>query len=247
MEALKLHEYTSLFAVTSGSHAYGFPSEDSDHDIRGVHVLPIKDAISLEDNHPNETITKSVVNSQGILLDFASHDIRKFCKLILKKDGNCLENLFSPLLLQSQEELSELRDIVQRDCLTKHHSHHYLNFAKHQWYSFNVNGYKIKSLLYTYRVLLTGTYLMESGEICINLPVLAEHYSLGFIPELIEAKSKYETIELTNGLCLSVDYRGIHFRILEKFKASVKTTHLPEEPSTERLNDFLIKVRMKYG
>jgi hypothetical protein len=32
--------YPLLFATVSGAHLYGFPSPDSDWDLRGVHVLP---------------------------------------------------------------------------------------------------------------------------------------------------------------------------------------------------------------
>ena len=34
------HPYPLLFATISGAHLYGFPSPDSDFDLRGAHVLP---------------------------------------------------------------------------------------------------------------------------------------------------------------------------------------------------------------
>ena len=37
--------YPLLFATISGSHLYGFPSADSDYDLRGVHILPLPDAL----------------------------------------------------------------------------------------------------------------------------------------------------------------------------------------------------------
>ena len=37
---LALQPYPLLFATISGAHLYGFPSPDSDYDIRGVHALP---------------------------------------------------------------------------------------------------------------------------------------------------------------------------------------------------------------
>ena len=33
--------YPMLFATVSGAHLYGFPSPDSDYDLRGVHILPL--------------------------------------------------------------------------------------------------------------------------------------------------------------------------------------------------------------
>ncbi len=32
--------YPLLFVTISGAHLYGFPSADSDFDLRGVHILP---------------------------------------------------------------------------------------------------------------------------------------------------------------------------------------------------------------
>ena len=40
--------YPLLFASISGAHLYGFPSPDSDYDLRGAHVLPLKNVIGLD-------------------------------------------------------------------------------------------------------------------------------------------------------------------------------------------------------
>ena len=39
--------YPLLFATVSGAHLYGFPSRDSDVDLRGVHVLPVEEVVGL--------------------------------------------------------------------------------------------------------------------------------------------------------------------------------------------------------
>jgi predicted nucleotidyltransferase len=41
------HPYPLLFATVSGAHLYGFPSPDSDYDLRGAHVLPAEDSLGL--------------------------------------------------------------------------------------------------------------------------------------------------------------------------------------------------------
>jgi len=35
------HRFPLLFATVSGAHLYGFPSPDSDYDLRGAHVAPV--------------------------------------------------------------------------------------------------------------------------------------------------------------------------------------------------------------
>lgn len=42
------HPFPLIFATVSGAHLYGFPSDDSDYDLRGVHVLPVADVVGLE-------------------------------------------------------------------------------------------------------------------------------------------------------------------------------------------------------
>ncbi len=39
--------YPLLFVTISGAHLYGFPSPDSDYDLRSVHVLPVSDVVGL--------------------------------------------------------------------------------------------------------------------------------------------------------------------------------------------------------
>src|SRR5258708_21697771 len=89
------HSYPLLFATISGAHLYGFPSPDSDFDLRGVHVLPLEKVVGL-DVH-DETVEDSGV-IEGLEMDIVSHDARKFFSLLLKKNGYVLEQLFSPLI-----------------------------------------------------------------------------------------------------------------------------------------------------
>lgn len=42
--------YPLLLASVSGTHLYGFPSPDSDVDLRACHVLPIKAMLGLSPN-----------------------------------------------------------------------------------------------------------------------------------------------------------------------------------------------------
>ena len=48
LAAVKRQEYPMVFVTVSGAHLYGFPSPDSDYDLRGVHVLPIRDVVGAD-------------------------------------------------------------------------------------------------------------------------------------------------------------------------------------------------------
>ena len=85
--------YPLLFATISGAHLYGFPSPDSDFDLRGAHILPLPKVVGLEVS--DETIEDSRI-IEGMEMDIVSHDVRKFFTLLLKKNGYVLEQLFPP-------------------------------------------------------------------------------------------------------------------------------------------------------
>ena len=77
-----------LFATISGAHLYGFPSPDSDFDLRGAHILPLEKIAGLEVS--DETVEDSRI-IEGLEMDIVSHDVRKFFGLMLKKNGYVLE------------------------------------------------------------------------------------------------------------------------------------------------------------
>src|SRR5215471_639747 len=182
--------YPLLFATISGAHLYGFPSPDSDFDLRGAHVLPLEQVVGLEIH--DETLEDSRV-IEGLEMDIVTHDARKFFKLLLKKNGYVLEQLFSPLVVQTTPEHVELKDIARHGpntgLITKHHSHHYFGFAETEWKLFlKESPRRVKPLLYVYRVLLTGIHLMRTGRVESNLLALNEEAHLGFVPDLVARK-----------------------------------------------------------
>jgi predicted nucleotidyltransferase len=229
-----------VFVTISGAHLYGFPSPDSDYDLRGVHVLPLADVVGLDAGR--ETIGVSGIHD-GLEMDLVTHDARKFFLLMLKKNGYVLEQLFSPLVVRTSPEHDELRQIG-RACITKHHAHHYIGFADTQWRLFGKeNPRRVKPLLYVYRVLLTGIHLMRTGEIEANLVTLNERYRLPQVPELVGRKlAGPEQSELTGA---DVDFhRGEYDRLLAELKQAFEESSLPEVPSARpALNDLLIRLR----
>jgi len=126
-QAVGAHPYPLVFATVSGAHLYGFPSPDSDWDIRGAHVLPATDVLGL---FPKQE-TVEISEKGSIELDIVSHDVRKFFELLLRPNGYVLEQLYSPLIIYAMPEHEELKQIARR-CITRYHVHHYLGFAANQ-------------------------------------------------------------------------------------------------------------------
>jgi predicted nucleotidyltransferase len=235
------HPFPPLFVTISGAHLYGFPSPDSDYDLRGVHLLPLEDVVGLASG--KETVEKSGMHD-GLEIDLVTHDAKKFFGLLLKKNGYVMEQVFSPLVVHTTPEHGELRAIAA-ECLTKHHAHHYFGFAETQWKLFEKeNPPRVKPLLYVYRVLLTGIHLMRSGQIEANLVRLNETAKLPYIPDLIARKlAGPEQGELAQA---DLAFHRAEFeRLRSLLQQAFEESALPEGPrGAAALNDLLVRIRL---
>jgi len=238
---VRQQEHPLLFVTISGAHLYGFPSPDSDYDLRGVHILPVREVVGLETGE--ETIQASE-NRNGLDIDLVTHDVKKFFKLLLKKNGYVLEQLYSPLIVHTTPEHAELKRIG-KGCITRYHSHHYLGFAETEWKLLNKeNPKRIKPLLYVYRVLLTGIHLMRTGEVEVNLLRLNDAFKLPYLPELVCRKlsgTERGDLDETN---FAFHEKEFH-RLLGELEQAGQDSMLPELPSAkEQLNDMLVHIRL---
>jgi predicted nucleotidyltransferase len=233
--------YPLLFATISGAHLYGFPSPDSDYDLRGVHTLPLGDVVGL--NVPRETIEVSGMHD-GLEMDLVTHDLKKFMGLMLKKNGYVLEQLYSPLVVRTTPQHEELKQLGM-SCITRHHAHHYFGFAETQWKLFEKESpRRVKPLLYVYRVLLTGIHLMRSGQIEANLLALNEQAKLPYIHELVQRKlaGPEQSILMQSDLAF---HASEYERLRWELQSAMDRSSLPEAPSAQPgLNDLLTRVRL---
>ena len=233
--------YPLLFATISGAHLYGFASADSDYDLRGVHILPLQQIVGLQTLENTIEISK---NTDGLELDLVTHELRKFFDLLLKRNGYVLEQLYSPLVVRSSPEHEELKEIAS-GCITRNHAHHYLGFAKTQWRLLNKeHPPRVKPLLYLYRVLLTGIYLMQTGKIEANLINLNREFNLPYLSDLIALKVSGTEKEKIKGIDLEF-HRQEYERLREKLALSAQNSHLPDLPTVkDALNNLLVKIRL---
>jgi uncharacterized protein len=235
------HPYPLLFATISGAHLYGFPSPDSDYDLRGCHILPVREVVGLDDGR--ETIESSTTHD-GLEVDLVTHDVKKFFGLLLKKNGYVLEQVYSPWIVHTTPAHVELKAIAQ-GCITRHHSHHYFGFAETQWRLFDKERpRRVKPLLYVYRVLLTGIHLMRTGQIEANLVHLNAIARLSHVDDLIARKlagPEQSTIDDADVQFHQSEYE----RLRAELEAAHKASQLPEA-STARpaLNDLLVRLRV---
>ena len=229
-----------VFVTVSGAHLYGFPSQDSDVDLRGAHVLPLESVIGLRTSR--ETHEKSGL-LEGLQIDLVSHDLAKFLRMLVSKNGYVLEQILSPLVVCSGPEFDRLRDLARRS-VNRTLYHHYRGFARGRWKVFTAEEPKrIKTLLYVYRVLLTGIHMLETGEIEANLPRLAAAHGLDFVPDLIERKRTGEATTLERA---DVERHAQRVSMLEsEMLKAYEAARLPDgAPNIDEINHFLMETRL---
>ncbi len=225
------------FVTVSGAHIYGFPSRDSDVDLRGAHRLPLPDVVGL--TTPNQTFQREEIRN-GIEVDLVTHDIGKYLGLLVKNNGYILEQVFSPIVVLGQGFLDQLRPLAQ-NCITRNHYFHYRGFFQNQKKLMDKQDpITAKAVLYAYRVLATGIYLMNAGEVVTDLNFLAEELKIADIPSLINAK-----VAEKSAFEFDVDLHNSRLSELERrLDSAFENSKLPEVPARDAVNNFLVRLRL---
>ncbi|QDU20831.1 nucleotidyltransferase domain-containing protein [Urbifossiella limnaea] len=229
----------ALFLTVSGAHLYGFPSADSDIDLRGAFLAPLRRVVGLR--RPVETVEPKG-EFDGLETEAVAHEIGKYLRLLAKDNGYVLEQVFSPLVAHGADFLARLRPVAAR-CVTRGCHHHYRGFLQTQLRMLDKqNEVRAKTLLYAYRVVLTGIHLLETGEVQAHLPTLNERFGLDYIPELIRRKSAAEVGTLPG------EDVTFHRAELARWEARLDAAHatgqLPDAAPADAVDEFLVNLRL---
>ncbi len=233
--------YPVVFATVSGAHLYGFASRDSDIDLRGVHLLPAREVVGLRTGP--QTLDRSWVH-EGVEMDLVTHDLAKFARLLMRRNGYVLEQLLSPLVVTTSPAHAELVAAAPA-CLTRHHAHHYLGFARTQYELFGRTG-ELKPLLYTVRVLLTGIHLMRTGQVQAHLPSLsaAAPETPDWVGDAMQHKA-YAEHTVNDGLVPAQQVDADYLRLVAVLEDERDRSSLPEAPTAEpALHDLVVRQRL---
>jgi hypothetical protein len=164
-------ERKHLVVYLSGAHAYGFPSPDSDLDLKCVHVAPTADLVGLT---PAEDPGDRIDVIDGVELDYGSNELAAVLRGAIKGNGNYLERILGELALGGDAALlAEAREVV-RPLLSRRCSRHYGGFATSQLRLFDEKP-TAKRALYVLRTAATGIHLLARGELVIDLDRLRDH------------------------------------------------------------------------
>jgi predicted nucleotidyltransferase len=221
----------------SGAHAYGFPSPDSDLDLKAIHVAKTADLLGFEVSVP--TVDRAEI-IDGVEIDYTSNELAHALAGVLGGNGNFLERVLGRMVPYATPLLAELRPIVQR-ALSRRVHRHYRGFAQNQL-RFLEKEPTAKKLLYVLRTTLTGIHLLETGELEPDLTRVMDRYGLSDAASLVDRKRAGERVGLDPALLEKWRPRidGLFTRLDQAREKSA----LPEEPTNEgEVREWLLAVR----
>lgn len=184
-----------LFAVESGSRAWGFASPDSDYDIRFVYKHKTDWYLNLWEQ--KDTIQFMTEDD----LDGSGWELRKALRLLAKSNASFLGWLFSPIIYRSNESfLEEIKTLAKENFNPVSGFYHYYSMNKNFEETLDTEDMTLKSYFYAIRTALCANWIAKKETIP---PVafkelyalLDEKYTI-MLDELIVLKSKH--IEKSN-------------------------------------------------
>jgi predicted nucleotidyltransferase len=229
-----------LVVALSGGHAYGFPSPDSDLDLKAIHVAPTEALLGLSPPAANAPDRIEVID--GVEIDYSSNELQPVLVGMLQGNGNFLERVLSRFVLRTSPEHASLRPLVARSLSRRLHRH-YRGFATGQLREWEKDGFRsAKKLLYVLRTTLTGTHALLTGEVETDVTLLLDAHGFSAARELVEAKRRGERSELAPEV--AERWRKEVGRSFEVLDAALARSVLPEEPpNVPEIEAWLVELR----
>src|SRR5512138_690870 len=113
-----------VYACESGSRAWGFPSANSDYDVRFIYIRPVDWYLSIDEKRD---VIEYPINEQ---LDINGWDLKKALQLLRKTNPPLLEWLGSPIIYLEKYSIAEGMRQLARDYYSASNClYHYLHMA----------------------------------------------------------------------------------------------------------------------
>jgi len=149
-----------LYACETGSRAWGFPSPDSDYDIRFVYMHE-------RDWYLNLSQRKDTIEIMDGDLDITGWDLRKCLTLLKKSNAPLIERFQSPIEYYSvpgfKDDFRKMIESYYSPIAVFYHHH---SLAKKFWEELkDKDEYKLKSLFYLVRSLLSCNWILEDKKV----------------------------------------------------------------------------------
>lgn len=153
------HDVRILYAVESGSRAWGFASRNSDYDVRFIYIHQPNWYLSIRDRR--DVIECPISND----LDISGWDLRKALGLFSKSNPPLLEWLGSPIIYKDDYGLADnLREMLTTAFQPNRSMYHYLHMARGNYREY-LKGevVRLKKYLYVLRPILACLWIEKHG------------------------------------------------------------------------------------
>jgi len=253
INGLKERNVKPVYIAISGSHLYGFPSADSDIDIRCCHIVDTKSFFHL--SRPSDIIQwKGEIDGKEI--EFESQEIQKTIGLAMGNNSNILEHIFSKNLLTSEPaEFLRMKELAQQS-ISKIIYNPYHGLAEYNYRKFiesmnpTYRDKLVKKYLYVIRAYLVGTHALYTGVVHPNIRFFLKgdwcrisKDDSNLIYELIEKKedAEYQVTAIDHKRC-----REVVARLKARMEIALLESKLPDKPTNDGAwDDFIYNVRLR--
>lgn len=242
LEIEEKHRVKVLYAVESGSRAWGFPSKDSDYDVRFIYIhLPEWYlAIDPQGIGQKRDVIEEPIND---LLDISGWEITKALRLFRKNNPPLLEWLRSEIVYYQQYKFVDNMRALESDVFYPNSMlHHYLNMAQNNYREY-LQGpeVRIKKYFYVLRPILACQWIEKYNTAPpIRFHVLLEDTLHGgelrdSIDRLLERKLAGDEFDLEPRIAVINEFVE---REMERFEEYVQSLHIQTGDSTPQLDDL---------
>lgn len=203
------HDIKILYAVESGSRAWGFASIDSDWDVRYIYIHRLDWYLKIDDKKDNQ---EEILPND---IDLAGWELKKALRLFRKSNPPMLEWLRSPIVyLQQFSTADKLRDLTKEYFNPKSCLHHYLHMAERNYREYlQKDNVRVKKYFYVVRPILACDWIMQTNTMA--------------------------PIEFSKLLDSQVKDQSVMTEIQNLLTRKMAGVELKEEPKIQILNNFL--------
>ncbi len=148
-----------ILACESGSRAWGFPSRDSDYDVRFIYVNPRDWYLGIGEKRD---VIELPIDGE---LDISGWDLKKALQLLRKSNSALLEWLSSPIRYRVWNAAADaVSELSERGFLPRASYSHYLSMARNRIFEIeNREEVKIKTYMYAVRAILCCRWVVRHG------------------------------------------------------------------------------------
>lgn len=240
----KLHEIETennvkiLHAVESGSRAWGFPSPDSDYDVRFIYVRPTVDYLRL--NEIRDVIELPIDE----VLDINGWDLKKTLRLLYTSNPTLFEWFSSKKVYLETDFAENFRPLFHDYFLSQKGLYHYLSMAKRNYREYlKSEQVRAKKYFYVLRPILACKWILEYDS---PPPILFEDLVVSqldpslksTVDTLLELKTQSSEIQLVPKIKEINDYIESSF---DEIEPKIRFLSPKKNPGWGILDDFFLQ------